>query len=115
MRLRAQAIVSLELGPRTDREIEDRLRREVDQERLTSLDRGLVREAGDVGQVQDTAGERDRDNLRHALKVGRLRKLERLGLARRNRRACSGSRPTSRTRCGAWASAATSSAPCSGR
>ncbi|MBL8699447.1 MAG: DUF3363 domain-containing protein [Alphaproteobacteria bacterium] len=81
MRLRAQAIVSLELGPRTDREIEDRLRREVDQERLTSLDRGLVREAG-IGQVVDTAAGPGSDNLRHTLKVGRLRKLKRLGLAR---------------------------------
>lgn len=80
MRLRAQAIVSLELGPRTDREIEDRLRREVDQERLTNLDRGIVREAG-IGQVVDTAAGADRGNLRHTLKVGRLRKLERLGLA----------------------------------
>jgi type IV secretory pathway VirD2 relaxase len=80
MRLRAQAIVSLELGPRTDREIEDRLRREVDQERLTSLDRGLVREAG-MGRVVDTTARPDPDNLHHALKVGRLRKLERLGLA----------------------------------
>jgi hypothetical protein len=45
MRERAVEIVSLDLGPRTDHQIESRLRAEVEQERFTSLDRGLLRDA----------------------------------------------------------------------
>src|SRR3989337_2081786 len=44
MRERAAEIVSLDFGPRSDFEIKDRLRREVEQERLTSIDRRLIRE-----------------------------------------------------------------------
>lgn len=42
-RERASALVSLDLGPRTDLEIEERLRHDVGQERLTTIDRRLVR------------------------------------------------------------------------
>ena len=42
MRERAAEIVSLDFGPRSDIEIEARLRREVEQERLTGIDRRLV-------------------------------------------------------------------------
>src|SRR5690606_2783352 len=45
MRERVCELVSLDLGPRSDREIEARLRREVDAERLTGIDRRLLREA----------------------------------------------------------------------
>ncbi|MBM3526308.1 MAG: DUF3363 domain-containing protein, partial [Alphaproteobacteria bacterium] len=82
MRERAQAVVTLDLGPRTDHEIEHRLRQEVEQDRLTSLDRGLIREAGATGLVDAGSVARgDHARFRRALKVGRLRKLERLGLA----------------------------------
>lgn len=86
MRLRAQGIVSLDLGPRTDGEIEDRLRQEVGQERLTSLDRSLLREAGESGvvQVQETAGNAHA-RWRQSLRMGRLRKLEQMGLAQEER------------------------------
>jgi type IV secretory pathway VirD2 relaxase len=77
MRERAAELVSLDLGPRTDEEIEDRLRWEVDQGRLTSLDRGLLRDANAEGAVSPRHG----DPLLHALRVGRLRTLARLGLA----------------------------------
>jgi len=79
MRERAAEIVSLDLGPKLDREIEDRLRGEVEQERLTSLDRELMRRAGEDGVVAPDDGTRDA--FRQTLRTGRLQKLKRLGLA----------------------------------
>jgi type IV secretory pathway VirD2 relaxase len=79
MRERAAEIVSLDLGPKSDREIEDRLRGEVEQERFTSLDRDLLRRASDNGAV--AFGEKERDAFRQTLRAGRLQKLKRLGLA----------------------------------
>ncbi|MFD2053174.1 relaxase/mobilization nuclease RlxS [Mesorhizobium calcicola] len=77
IRERAAELVSLDLGPRTDREIEQRLRQEMDQERFTSIDRQLLRMRDDDGFVS-AAG---RDAFRQTLHQGRLRKLERMGLA----------------------------------
>lgn len=77
MRERAAEIVSLDLGPRTDLEVQEKLRREVEQERFTSLDRRLLR---DRGPDQLVSGS-DHDPFQQALRTGRLRKLERLGLA----------------------------------
>ncbi|WP_372502303.1 relaxase/mobilization nuclease RlxS [Tistrella mobilis] len=77
MRERAAEIVSLDFGPRSDFEIEDRLRREVEQERLTSIDRRLIRDMDEVGLVAAT----DRDAFQQSLRAGRLQKLRRLGLA----------------------------------
>ncbi|WP_419739559.1 relaxase/mobilization nuclease RlxS [Ruegeria sp.] len=81
LRERAAELVSLDLGPRTDREIEDRLRAEVKQERLTSLDRRLLHEMDGDGFV--TAA--DRDPFRQSLRAGRLQKLAHLGLAAEHR------------------------------
>ncbi len=77
IRERAAELVSLDLGPRTDREIETRLRNEMDQERLTSLDRRLLRMRDDDGLVIPS----ERDAFLQTLLAGRLKKLERLGLA----------------------------------
>lgn len=77
MRERAAELVSLDLGPRTDREIENRLRHEVEQERLTSIDRRLMREMDENGIVSAT----DRNAFQQTLRAGRLKKLARLGLA----------------------------------
>jgi type IV secretory pathway VirD2 relaxase len=77
MRERATELVSLDLGPRTDIEIENRLRQEVGQERLTSIDRRLLRDMDDDCHV--TAS--DRDPFQQSLRVGRLQKLRHLGLA----------------------------------
>ncbi|MBC2861908.1 relaxase/mobilization nuclease RlxS [Stappia sp. 28M-7] len=77
MRERAAEIVSLDFGPRSDFEIENRLRREIEQERLTSIDRRLIRDMDDAGLVAAT----DRDAFQQSLRVGRLQKLKRLGLA----------------------------------
>src|SRR3546814_142520 len=45
LRERASELVDLDLGPRSDHVIEQRLRAEVEQERLTSIDRTMLREA----------------------------------------------------------------------
>jgi type IV secretory pathway VirD2 relaxase len=78
MRERAAELVTLDLGPRTDHEIQSRLRAEVEQERFTSLDRNLLREAETDGVVRSG---RDQDRFHQALRAGRLQKLRRLGLA----------------------------------
>ncbi|WP_192385901.1 relaxase/mobilization nuclease RlxS [Mesorhizobium silamurunense] len=77
LRERAAELVSLDLGPRTDREIEQRLRQEMEQERFTSIDRQLLRMRDEYGKVS-TDG---RDAFRQTLYQGRLRKLERMELA----------------------------------
>lgn len=77
LRERAAELVSLDLGPRTDSEIEGRLAREVDQERLTGLDRGLLRDVDGEGLVSP----RHVDPLLSSLRAGRLATLRRLGLA----------------------------------
>ncbi|WP_106639764.1 relaxase/mobilization nuclease RlxS [Allosphingosinicella vermicomposti] len=77
MRERAAEIVQLDLGPRTDRDIETRLEREVEQERLTSLDRRLLRAKGVEGLVSPQAD----GPFRQAMLTRRLVKLTRLGLA----------------------------------
>lgn len=81
MRARAQDLVTQELGPRTENEIRRGLERQVKAERWTNLDRQLARDAYKTGVI-DLAPHADRrpDEF-HALKVGRLRKLETLGLA----------------------------------
>lgn len=77
MRERVAELVTLDLGPRTDLEIERRQRLELGSERLTSLDRGLLRDMDAEGIVSAA----DRNPLQHALRAGRLRKLAALGLA----------------------------------
>lgn len=77
LRERAAELVSLDLGPRTDRAIEDRLRGEVNQERLTGLDRGLLRDIDRDGLISP----RHVDPLLHSVRAGRLQTLARLGLA----------------------------------
>lgn len=79
MRERAAELVDLDLGPRTTGAIQERLRGEVEQERLTSIDRTLLR-AADVGRL---VGSGASDAFNQAIRMGRLRKLERLGLAER--------------------------------
>lgn len=84
LRERASELVSLDLGPRTDRDIEERLAKEVDQERFTSLDRSLLRAVGEDGRLAVGALASLTDvyaRFQQSLRVGRLRTLERLGLA----------------------------------
>ncbi|MBS7701419.1 MULTISPECIES: VirD2 family relaxase/mobilization nuclease [unclassified Chelatococcus] len=81
MRARAQDLVTQELGLRTELEIHRNLARQVEAERWTQLDRQLVRDARKTGII-DLAPRADQppDEF-HALKVGRLRTLEILGVA----------------------------------
>src|SRR6185437_5605843 len=77
MRERAAEIVRLDLGPRSDFEIEDRLRQQIDQERLTDIDRTLLREQ----DAEGIAWAASKDAFEQTLRAGRLQKLRRLGLA----------------------------------
>ena len=79
VRARAQALVTLELGPETQLERIQKLFDEVGQERLTRLDRQLMARAKDNILVI-TATEED-DPTQRTLRIGRLRTLQRLGLA----------------------------------
>lgn len=77
MRERAAELIDLDLGPRTQREIGQALRAEVEQARLTSIDRALLK-AADVDRVVAAHG---RDAFDQSMRAGRLLKLVRLGLA----------------------------------
>jgi type IV secretory pathway VirD2 relaxase len=77
IRERAAELVSLDLGPRTDLEVETRLRAEMEQERLTNIDRRLLRDMAPDRTVLSDAPEAFQQSLR----AGRLKKLGRLGLA----------------------------------
>jgi type IV secretory pathway VirD2 relaxase len=81
MRARAQDLVTQELGVRSDIDIRRTLDNQIDAERWTRLDRQLVRDAGQQGVI-DLAPRPDRQPDEYSTqKVGRLRKLESLGLA----------------------------------
>ena len=81
MRDRARDLITRELGPRSDLDIRRTLESQIGAERWTQLDRQLVRDAGKSGVI-DLAPDADRQpDEFHALKVGRLRRLEVLGVA----------------------------------
>ena len=81
MRERAAELSTEWLGPRTELEIQRTLLREVDQERWTSLDRALQREARDrLNHVDQPAGD-PKLRQQRVLLVGRLQRLQRMGLA----------------------------------
>ena len=79
IRARAQGLITLELGPEGDLERMQKLFDEVVQERLTRLDRSLLARAKDGILVVTTVEERDAEQ--QTLRIGRLKSLERLGLA----------------------------------
>jgi type IV secretory pathway VirD2 relaxase len=81
MRLRAGELTTEWLGPRTELDIQRGLLREVEQERWTSLDRTLQREAVNGLIHADTLSEPRLLRQRQPL-IGRLQHLRRLGLAR---------------------------------
>ena len=81
MRERAAELSTEWLGPRTELEIQRTLLREVDQERWTSLDRTLQREAKDgLNHVNQPASD-PKLRQQRVLLVGRLQRLQRMGLA----------------------------------
>src|SRR4051794_15175890 len=79
---RAAERVTLELGPRSERDIQSALEREVEAERWTSLDRALRSAADEGAGVADLRpGVTGEDLALRRLMVGRAAKLERLGFA----------------------------------
>lgn len=80
-RMRAVELVNLDLGPRSDLEIAAMQTREMTQERLTGIDRSLIRDADESLRLDPC----HRDPEQHAMRMGRLRTLERLELASRNK------------------------------
>ena len=86
---RAAERVTMELGPRSEREIQSALEREVEAERWTSLDRALRNIADEGAGIADLRpGAPDLDPGLRRLMLGRADKLERLGLAGRIAPAC---------------------------
>ena len=80
MRMRASELATEWLGPRTELEIRQGLLREVEQERLTSLDRALLRQATvDIVDLTQQPADRQRQTLLRA----RLQQLEAMELAER--------------------------------
>jgi hypothetical protein len=79
IRERVTELVDLDLGPRSTSEIEAALRTDVEQERLTVIDRSLLHDMDDDRQV--SAHGVGMDAVEQSLRTGRLAKLARLGLA----------------------------------
>jgi type IV secretory pathway VirD2 relaxase len=89
LRGRAEERVELELGPRSEREISNTLRREVDAERWTSLDRALRNLADESGSIIDLRpNATGPDPELRRLMTGRAMKLERMGLAEQGGPGC---------------------------
>lgn len=84
LRERATELVTLDLGPRSDREIAAADSREIAQERFTSIDRRLLRAVDEHGLVAPF----HRDGVELSLRAGRLGTLARMGLATEVARGC---------------------------
>lgn len=85
MRARAEERVSLELGPRSELEIEADLKKQITVERWTKLDRALVSRASMGAGIADLRpGQSHRDQkIQNALR-GRAQHLEKMSLARQH-------------------------------
>ncbi|MBW4708258.1 DUF3363 domain-containing protein [Roseobacter sp. YSTF-M11] len=84
IRERASGILTLELGRQTDLEVTDQLRREVNAERFTRLDRMLMAEQRANNEFADLRPDKDMlETMKRnrALLIGRAQYLEKLGLA----------------------------------
>lgn len=84
MRARAEQRVTMELGARTEQDIDRTLSREVQADRWTSLDRRLRAIGDELGGVVDLRPDPHRTvNPTNQRLIGRATKLERMGLADR--------------------------------
>jgi type IV secretory pathway VirD2 relaxase len=82
MRLRAQELATLELGPESDRELRAKLQAEVAAERYTRVDRAMLAETQEgVLDLRPEAGQ-VRGDFDRSLRIGRLQTLQRYGLAK---------------------------------
>jgi type IV secretory pathway VirD2 relaxase len=82
LRARAEDLVALELGPKPEQDIRSALEREVDAERWTRLDHEIRLSGGETGVI-DLRPDQAHDGDPHirGLMIGRLQRLERMGLA----------------------------------
>ncbi|UWU66134.1 relaxase/mobilization nuclease RlxS [Bradyrhizobium sp. NC92] len=78
-RSRAAELITRELGPETEIEVARKLQQEITAERLTRLDRSILRDAGDG--VLELGALSGREPAWQTARIGRLRTLERMGLA----------------------------------
>ena len=108
MRLRAQQLVTRELGPETDLELRTKLQAEVSADRFTRIDRAMLAEANDQFlDLRPEAGQAGADFDR-SLRLGRLQK-------RSGNRAFGSSVKRQNPSCDNLASATTSSRGSTGR
>jgi type IV secretory pathway VirD2 relaxase len=80
IRERARELVTLELGPEIEGDFVRKLDQEIEADRYTRLDRALLKEVHEGFLVVSALPPSDPET--HAAYMGRLRKLERLGLAK---------------------------------
>jgi len=81
-RSRAEERVTLELGPRSEHEIRLALESDIEAERWTGLDRALRAAVNDASGLADLRPENTGEDAElRRLMVGRVAKLERLGMA----------------------------------
>jgi len=81
VRLRAQELATLELGPETDLELRSKLTVEISAERFTRIDRAMLAEACEgTLDLRPEAGQ-VRADFDRTLRIGRLQTLARYGLA----------------------------------
>jgi type IV secretory pathway VirD2 relaxase len=79
LRARAADLITRELGPETEIEAARKLQQEVTAERFTRLDRAILRDARNG--VVELDAQAARDPVLQTARVGRLRTIERMGLA----------------------------------
>ena len=83
IRGRASEIMTRWLGPQSELEVRDQLKRETGAERLTKLDRDILARADDHVVDLRQLARWDGDGSYQQLLIGRARELERMGLAER--------------------------------
>lgn len=81
VRLRAQELATLELGPETDLELRSKLTSEITAERFTRIDRAMLAEAGEGLLDLRPEASQVRADFDRTLRIGRLQTLARYGLA----------------------------------
>ena len=82
IRLRAQELATLELGPETDLELRSKLTAEISAERFTRIDRAMIAEVREGVLDLRPEAEQLRADFDRTLRIGRLQTLVRYGLAK---------------------------------
>ncbi len=80
LRERARDLITLELGLETKHELDQKVEREVQSERFTRIDRSLLKDADQGIMTVSSSPYQDQQWQSH--RMGRLRKLESMGLAK---------------------------------